>query len=221
MTVSNSDSPRRPIVKGYQLFAIIALTYLIFGCSDEPDPIDIKKKPPATAATAVSQETTQRPDAPTVTSGNTSRGIGRQLDEAGSVSRDHPAAGMERPDKWKTTAKPTIADVSQAAKFQAIDAQELGELESAGMKEVKVFLTDSPLETLLEDYREKSPRARVVEHDGVKLLTIPVKEGTMLVTTTAAEEKTLVCEFLLPKRGSYNTVEWAESFQEAARQKMK
>ena len=152
--------------------------------------------------------------------GRQSKAMGRQLDEAGSVQREHPGAAAERPEKWERDTKPSVADLSQAGKHEAVRSEELGRLESAGMRDVKAFLTNTASEQLLDGYKQKAPRARVMEQDGVKFLSVPVTEGTMVVTTTEVEGKTLVCELVVPNRVGFEAAEWVQTFQEETRSKM-
>ena len=148
-----------------------------------------------------------------------SSGIGRELDEAGSQKREHPAAGMERPSKWQKDKKPSLAEVSIAEGKAPIRPDEVKKLESAGLKEVSIFLANDSQEQILSQYRAKLPRAKVSTEKESQVLSGRVSEGRMMVTLTPTKQnETLVCEFLIPASISANPAEWVRGYQAKAEQ---
>ena len=186
------------------------------GCSSSSEAVDIRtdavSSPPENALTEGSLSQGQvRPAG--------SPGVGRRLDEAGSVKREHPAGGMERPEKWKQEARPTFADVSKANGYPPLEFEEIKSLGEVGMREAKFFLVASPPQDFLSTYQGDEAGGRVVEKGRMKSFTMPVREGLMLVTASEhSEGKTLVTEVLLPRKPGSVNLEVLDSLRERVNQ---
>ena len=125
---------------------------------------------------------------------------------------------MERPDKWKRAPVPTASEISLAAEHPQLDPENLKDFDSAGLKDVTIFATDTDKEKIVKAYLDKAPGARLVEQEGVSVLHINVREGNLLVSAQEAEGETLVCELLLPQGGTLNAVDWVKDYQKKARE---
>ena len=195
----------------------MALAVLISaGCGSGKEAVDIRK-----GAVSSSSETPQSERS--ISQGQEqpagSPGVGRRLDEAGSVKRDHPAGGMERPEKWKQEARPTFADVSKANGYPPLEFEELSSLGEIGMREAKIFVVASPPQDFLGAYTGAEAGARIVEKGRMKSITMPVREGLMLVTASEhSDGKTLITELLLPRETGSVNLDVLDSLRERVNQ---
>jgi hypothetical protein len=197
----------------YQIFGVFCLFLVMLGCSQKPQ--TSTQQPEQGRPTQTPRVENEPETAPVAAGGSSRRGVmTRKLSDAGNRKEKHPAAGMERPDKWKREAVPSLSQVSQADGKSLIGPEQAEKLRSVSMEQAKVFVTERPVADVLKRYQDEAPKCTVADQDGATLLVIPVQEGTLFVGASSHESKTVVSEFLLPKKPLTTVPDWVRKLEE-------
>ena len=160
---------------------LVTVAILVAGCGQNPEP------KPTLAASAVPRAESVR---------------GRQAQEADKVTVHHPAAGMRRPDKWKTAETVTSESIKDPTDSKPLAPESRERLGSNVTESAQLAFSSQSVEEVAQFYQDQSKQARVASKGAARTVTIPVSQGLLLVVASPGKDgQTLIVRQLLdPER---------------------